>query len=141
MDRFSASGKASSIPAGLAWGVSVSTFSTLLLSAVLTFLIDKGKMSWESIGYGIMCILLFSSFVGAKVSYRRIKRQRLMVSVMFAVLYLGVLMSATALFFGGQYDGVGVSALLVFGGSVTSALLRKDGKRAGDRGKTRLRTR
>lgn len=133
------SGKASSIPAGLAWGAVVSTSLTLLLAVVIAVLIDTGRLLWDNVGYGIMAMLFISSFAGAKVSNSKIKRQRLMVSAMFATVYLGMLIAATALFFGGQYHGVGVTTLLVFCGSLTSVLLGKEGKR--DRGIVEIRGR
>lgn len=137
----SMNGKASSISAGLMWGIAASASIMLLLAAAMAIVIETGNMSWESVGYGIMAILFVSSFAGAKVAYNKIKRQYLMVSVMFATVYIGVLLAITALFFGGQYHGVGVTTILVFGGSVTSALLRGGDRKRGNGAKIKIRTR
>ena len=122
------SGKASSIPVGLMWGAAASILFTFVLSAVLAVLIDREKLSWENIGYGIMLMLLVSSFLGAKISCGKIKRQRLLVCVMSALVYWGILFLITALFFGGQYHGVGVAGLIIFCGSVVSGLLYRERK-------------
>ena len=77
----------------------------------------------EKIGYGIMVLLIVSSFAGAMISFGRIKRQRMLVCIVSGVIYFAMLMSMTALFFGGQYSAVGTIALLVLAGSGAAALL------------------
>lgn len=134
-------GKTASIPGGLAWGGAVSLGLTILLSGVLAWLLEKETILWENTGYWIMGMLLLSSFIGAWISAGRIKRQRLVVCLMSGLVYLGVLLSMTALFFGGQYEGVGVTMLLVLGGSMTAALLGNPEKRGGKRRKINTRSR
>lgn len=131
-------GKAMSIPAGLALGGLGSLAVTLIFSAVLAKLVDAEAVAEESIGYGVMAILLLASFAGAMVSFRRIKRQRLLVCMLSGVVYFGILLSITALFFGGQYEAVGVTGLLVLCGSATAALLGVREKRGGRKQKIRL---
>ena len=77
----------------------------------------------EKVGYGIMVLLIVSSFAGAMISFGRIKRQRMLVCIVSGVIYFAMLMSMTALFFGGQYSAVGTTALLVLAGSGAAALL------------------
>ena len=116
-------GKAMSIPGGLAVGALFSIGATLLLTAVLAKLVEGETVQQENIGYGVMVILTVSAFTGALVSFGRIKRQRLLVCGLSGLLYFAILMSMTALFFGGQYSSVGVTALLILLGSAVAALL------------------
>ena len=69
-------GRTMSVPAGLAFGAVISMSVTILAAAVLAKLVDMETLAWESIGYGIMVLLMLASFLGASASYFRIKRQR-----------------------------------------------------------------
>ena len=131
-------GKASSVPAGLALGGAVSLGITLILAAVIAKMVSDEKLAEENIGYGVMVLLFTASAAGAAVANRRIKRQKLLVSALSGVLYLGILLSITDLFFGGQYEAVGVSALLVMSGSLVTALLSGSGNRGAKRRKTKI---
>ena len=51
-------GRAMSIPAGLAVGAAISGLITLLGCLILTWMVLKGSMVFEFIGYGIMILLL-----------------------------------------------------------------------------------
>lgn len=116
-------GTASSIPGGLASGGFVSLAVTLIGAAVLALLIDKGVLAQTQLGYGVMVMILLASFLGASVSAAKIKRQRLAACMLAGVVYFGILLSITALFFGGQYQAVGVTGFLILGGSGCAALL------------------
>lgn len=115
-------GKTSSIPGGLAAGAGVSVITTMAISVLLAALLDRGTMSWESAGYGILIMLMLSAFLGAITAYGRIRRQRLLVCLMSGMVYFGILLAVTALFFGGQYQATGVTGLLVAGGCGCAAM-------------------
>lgn len=125
-------GRTTSVPSGLAIGASVSLLLTLTAVAILAMLVDKQFLDWENIGYGIMALITISSFTGAILSYSKIKRQRLMICLLSGFLYFGILLSITALFFGGQFESVGITGLLTMIGSGCAGLLgtgsRKGGK-------------
>lgn len=125
-------GRATSMPVGLTYGEGVSLGVTLISAAILAKLVDLEKLPWENIGYGIIVLLLLASFSGAMTAYAKIKRQRILVCLISGAIYFGTLLSITALFFGGQYEAVGVTALLVLGGSAAAGLL---GLRTGGSGK------
>lgn len=116
-------GRAASMPAGLLQGALVSVGITISIAAVLAKLLDSEKIGWESIGYGIVFLLLAASFLGAAAAYRKVKRQRIVVCAASGAIYFCVLLAVTALFFGGQYDGILVTFALIFAGSVLAALL------------------
>ena len=132
-------GRTMSVPAGLALGGGISLLFTVLSAMVLAWMVDKEKLAWENIGYGIMITLLLAAILGARIAYSRIKRQRLLVCGLTGVVYLGLLLSITALFFGGQYDGALVTGVLILGGSVVAGLIPSGEQRnsAGKRRKTR----
>ena len=123
-----------SMPAGLAIGAAISIGWTILWAAVLAKLIDTEALDENAVGYGAMLILLTASFIGALLSGGRIKRQRVLVSMASGGIYYLVLIGITALFFGGQYTGMGVTALLVLAGS-TCAMLLAAGERGGKKRK------
>lgn len=128
-------GRAVSMPAGLAAGAAAALGLTLALAALVAKLVETERLEEGGIGYGVMVILLLSSFTGAMVSAVRIKRQRLLVCLLSSVIYLGILLSMTALFFGGQYSGVGVTAILVLCGGALAILVGLRGERGGKRPK------
>lgn len=123
-----------SMPGGLAWGAGVSIGITLVGVAVLATLVDREKLDMGKIGYWLLGLLLLGSFLGALAAWGRIRRRRVLVCLASGGVYLGILLGITALFFGGQYSGVGTTALLILAGSGTAALL---GPRQGRRGRRR----
>lgn len=122
-----ATGRAASMPVGIGVGVVLSGIITLVLSCVLTWLILGEKMPESSMGYGIIGILLAAALSGALVSAKRIGHRKMLVCLGVGLGYFLMLLMCTALFFGGQYQGLGVTAAVVFGGSGTAGLLASGG--------------
>ena len=116
-------GTAISVPAGIAMGCAVSLLITAVGSMLVAKLISQEVLMDTAIGYGAMIILLLASALGATVSAEKVKRLRLQVCLLTGVAYYGALLAVTARFFGGQYQGMGVTALLVLAGTGTSILL------------------
>lgn len=128
-------GRASSIPAGLLFGAMASLGITLLAAALIAKLVSAEYIEESSIGYGIMAALLGASFAGALLASGKIKRQRLLVCTLSGLLYFLILLGITALFFGGQYEAVGVTGILVMGGSLLAVLTGGGASRGGRRRK------
>lgn len=126
-------GTASAMPVGLAIGAGVSLGVTLLGCGLLAWLIDSGKVPQTGIGYGALGILLAGSLLGAAAAYGRIQRRRMLVCLLSGLIYFAALLGMTALFFGGQYQGMGVTALVIFGGSLCTGLLGLRGQGRGRR--------
>ena len=126
-------GRASSMPAGIGWGIVTELSVTVALAALLAKLVETERMQESAIGYGVMVILVLASFVGAWVSAAKIKRQRLVVCLLSAVIYFALLLSMTALFFGGQYSGVGVTGILVLCGGMLAILAGLRGQKGAKR--------
>lgn len=131
-----ATGRAMSIPGGLAVGAAISLGLTLLLALLIAKLVDAETLPHSSIGYCVLVLLLVASFSGAAAAQGRVKHRRAMVCMLSGLVYMLLLLSMTALFFGGQYTGVGVTALLVFAGAGCAALTSaQPGRRGGVRRK------
>ncbi len=130
------SGRAVSMPRGLTMGALTSMAITLALTALFARLTEAEVIGEGKIGYYVMGMLFAGAFFGAAVASGRIKRQRLMVCLLSGLVYFLMLMSITALFFGGQYEAVGVTAILVAGGSLLPVLSMDPSKRGG-KGKRR----
>lgn len=112
-----------SIAAGIGIGVGVSMLMTLILTAVLALLISREYLAESSLGVSTIVIQLISSLVGAWIAYRQIKSKRLAVCLGAALGYFLLLLGCTALFFNGQYQGVGGSAVAILIGGLTVGLL------------------
>ena len=134
-------GRALSMPVGLAYGATVSIAITVLIASILSKLTVSEMLAENNIGYGVMILLLISSFGGSLSAYSKIKHQRMLVCILSGAIYFGILLAVTALFFGGQYNAVGVTAVLIFGGSLTAGLLGLRRGRGGKRTKIRLQNR
>lgn len=109
-------GRATSTVQGLMTGLAVSLIVTLIAAAILTKMIEKEILAWQNVGYAIIPILMFASFIGAFTACQKIKRQMLVVSMLSGLLYWIALIAATALFYGGKYEAVVVTASLILAG-------------------------
>ncbi len=126
-------GKAMSIPGGMALSGIISTGMTLITSISIAIMLNKEQISWEQAGYWILAMLFLSAFLGGKGAIIAIKRQKLAVSCMAGILYWGILLIVTALFFGGNYEAVPETAGIIIAGSGCAAMVslpQKRGKKA-----------
>lgn len=123
MAKGKATGRTLSMPAGLAVGGLTSLGITLGGSAILAWLIHREMMEMENVGYWILGMLLAASFFGAMTAWRKIRRRRMLVCAASGAVYMGILLAVPALFFGGKYSGVWVTALVVLAGSLAAGLL------------------
>ena len=129
-------GAASSIPWALAISAIVNIVITLTGGAITAYLLLTERIGENGIRYASMIILLISAIMGAWSAYSCIKKQRLQICMMSAGVYYLLLMAITALFFGGQYQSMGITAVIILVGTVLVAILT--GK---DSGKIRFKKR
>ena len=125
----------SSLGGGIAAGVAAALALTLLLGALLAFFISREVVQQEQLGYGVMVILFLAAALGCRLAYRRIQHRRLLVFLLAALGYLVSLTAITALFFGGQFEGIFPTAMLIIGGSGTAFLLPGHGSGMGKHNK------
>ena len=110
-------GTSTGIPAGLAIGALISLIITMAGAAVMAYLVLNETVGESGIGYASMIVLFIGAAMGAWGAYSSIKKQRLQICLMSAGVYYLILLAITALFFGGQYQGLGVTALVVLIGT------------------------
>ncbi len=115
--------KGISLPAGLAAGIGAALAVTLAGAAIVAWLIDGERISEEAMGYGALAVLLLSAGAGAWIASALVGHRRLLVCALTGVGYFLILLSMTALFFGGQYHGVWVTALVVLAGCLGVSLV------------------
>ena len=111
-------GKALTMPLGLLLGTMLGLLVMMLLSLALAWLTHEGKVSVSSLGYASMGILLISGDVSAWLAISLIKRRRIIVGVLTGSLVFLSLLGMNALFMGGHYQGVLVTAVMVYLGSL-----------------------
>lgn len=111
-------GTSATIPMGLAMGVITSLGTMLAGTIVCSMMIEQELLKWEKSGYAIMVILIISSWLGVATASARVKRRKLMICTTTGITYFLALLVLGALFFGGQYNGVGETALLIICGTI-----------------------
>ena len=119
-----------SLPGGLAFGALISVAITLLCAALCAAMISAETLPEQSLGYASLVILFLAALGGATAGAGKAKGKRLYVCLIVAGIYMLVLFGMTALFFGGQYSGVGVTALVLLSGAIVAAMTGQ-GRRKG----------
>ena len=124
-------GKAMTMTAGVVIGAGVSAVSSIIGTGLGTWLIDSGSLPEDGIGYVAMLVLLISAVVGAWLAVVLVKRQRLVTCIISGCIYLLLLLLVNLFCFGGQFQGLVPTLLLVAGGSVVPGLIgnRVEGNR------------
>lgn len=125
-----ATGLAVSIPKGMMISGLLSLVLTLCMSGIIAYVIENEMMDEMNIGYAIMLMLIVTSYLSATIAWRKIKHRRMLVCTLAGMIYFGILLSITALFFGGQYDAVLETVLLIMCGSALAMLpIKKTGRK------------
>ena len=132
-------GRTVSMPAGLALGGAAALAVTMLGCVITAWLVHTGNLPPEHTGYGIMVLLAAAAWTAATVAWKTIRRQKTAVCLLSGVVYYGILLAITALFFGGQYQGAGETALMIFCGCSLRILMSKPGKMRAPQRKFRIR--
>ena len=116
-------GTAMSMPAGVGIGLLISLVITVAGAAITAWLIASEKVGQGSSGYAVMLTHALGAGLGALSSVYFIKKQRLQVCMLSGACYYLSLLAMTALLFGGQYQGMGVSAIVILGMCAVIAFL------------------
>lgn len=112
-----------SIIFGAGIGGLISVFVTLMGTAAVAWLIDGEKLTESSIGLGAAAVLLVATIIGCVVAIAVVGKRKLITAAATGAVYLLSLFALTALFFGGQYVGVGYSLLMIAGAVFASVLI------------------
>lgn len=112
-------GMFSCIVVGVMYGVGL----TLCLSLLFALMINYEKITWDSVGYGIMLIFYISVLCSTSISLHKIKRKRTLACFALALIYHLLLVALTMAFFGGRYYDVIPAMLPIAIGAGTSRVL------------------
>ena len=105
-----------SIPKVIGISLIVSVITSVLGVFVAAYLINKEIVVQENAGVAVMLVLLLSSAAGAITAINIAKRKRLQMSLLSGASYYLLLLSMTALFFGGEYNGVITTGTTIMAG-------------------------
>ncbi len=115
--------KSVGMPAGLGLGLLISTVITLAGAAAVSHMVATEKIGEEAVGYGAIVILAVSAAMGAWGAFALIKQLRLQVCMLSGACYYLLLLATTAMFFGGQYQGMGITAIAILAGCALVAFM------------------
>lgn len=130
-------GKAMPIPMGVGVGILSAALITMASSAVTTWCILYEKVPVRMTGYLSMTILLSSTLIGSVLAITKVKRRKMLVSLLTGGGYLLLLFIINAVFFGGHYEGTGVSTLIILTGAIIAGLAAVKNRNSGNRSKMR----
>ena len=116
-------GTAGSIAKGMTVAATISIMITIIGSAIIASCLNFEKITWDEAGYWIMGMLFLAAFISAKSAHAVIKRQRIAISLMTSLLYWGILLFTTALFFGGNFGPLFETAAIILAGCITSSMV------------------
>ena len=122
-------GRAPSLGKSVAAGVLLGAAWTVLCAVVLAKLIDSGVMPMEKVGYGSMAAVLSAVFAGASLAGRKAGHMVVQAAAISGVAYFLCLLLVNALFFGGSYNGMAVTFVLI--ALATAAAILAAGKGSG----------
>ncbi len=109
-------------------GLTVAVAWTLLCAFLLAKLIDRELVDMESVGYFSMGILLVGGFVAGKITGSGLGKRSAVVILYSGCACFCFLILCNFLFFGGDFRGIGVCAVLIFlGGFLNMLPLGKNG--------------
>ena len=118
-----------SVPAAIGIGVVISLSISLAGAMLVGYLLMVESIAVSDIGWCGILILAAASFAGAMIAAKAVKGKRLPVCLGVGVGYFAALLGTTALFFGGQYQGVVSTAITVFLASTASGFLGWKGRK------------
>lgn len=109
-------------------GVACSCLVTMVVTAVLAGMISKKLIPEEKIDYCRVVILLISTIAGVDIAILKCDN-RVLTGMYIGVAYLAMLMTLTSIFFGGEYQRIGVTSSIVLIACFFAAMLRKNGSK------------
>ena len=122
--------KKSSTAVGIFQGIGICWICLLFGVALLAKSIQLEWLPESALDYGVMVILILSSFLGAGYAGKGKGSAKLLLCGCTAAGYLLTLVVLNLVFFRGGFQGAGATALVLAGGTGL-AMLRGEGKRRG----------
>ena len=125
----------------VAMGSAVSIVVTVILVAIFAAMISTETIDNAWADYCTLLVLLLSATLGSMTAIRSATEKKLYLGLSVGGIYLLVLLAMTALLFGGQYRGVGVSAFVVFSGAILAVLMGQGCRKSRKSRRSKIRRR
>ncbi len=110
-------GRVMAMPAGVGWGIGGAAVLLLTAACSYAWMIGNGKASINSVGYVCMAIQFCAAMAGSLLAWRLVRHNRLAVTgAVCGGLY--ALLLVLALAFGGGFQGMGTTAIMIGLGGV-----------------------
>ena len=112
-----------SLVAGIGIGLIISILVTTGGVALVTNLALTERVGEQSVGVWAKVVLFVAVLTGTWVAAAATKQKRLQVCFLTGGIYSLLLLSTTAMFFGGRYQAVGITLIVVLAASAFVAFL------------------
>lgn len=130
-------GRAKTMQGGLLYGWIIEMAITAIMIWGSSWACISGILPWEKIGYCVMAAVILPAYLGATLSYKKIKRRKALVSGISCAAYLATLAGLCMLLFGGEFGAWYVIVLLcILGAGI--AFLNPESNRAEQRRRKKL---
>ena len=111
------------IVTGLMLGLLVSILLMLAICLIATGLVAGEKLGQQQMGYGACIALLISGFAGAWTSAQIINEKRILICIISGGVYFLFLLCVTAIFFGGNFQNIWTTGLMILGTNMAAAFV------------------
>ena len=122
--------KAVRLPAGIGIGVAVALAITMLGAVIVTFMLAGENLAVGSATFAIIPVQFLAALCGSTAATMCIGKHKMQVSLITAGMYLLSLLASNAIFFEGEYVGVGGSILVVALAGVAAAFIGNGGAKS-----------
>lgn len=116
-------GKTSSIPLSLAIGAGAGILVMLMTAALGALAVAQEWINEDAITIVSIVITVLASAVAAITSASLAGKRKLQLSLLSGVVLIVILLACNAMFFDGQYSGVGRSVIAIFATCAAASIL------------------
>ena len=113
---------------GMTVGITGCALTTLMSTVIFAWMISKKVIPEENIIYCTMVILLISAITGSKIVTSKCDKKAA-TGICLGIVYLAMMLIVTTIFFGAQYQRIGVTTIIVLVGCVLAAMLSKSDRK------------
>jgi len=110
-----------------AFGAAVSLITSVGCAAICAAAISYDIIHQRDIGYCAVFIILISSMCAGLISAGSDRDKRMYIGMLASILYAVELLLITMLFFGGEYQGIPITVIVIVTGYVLSIMVSKKG--------------
>lgn len=130
-------GRAPSLVNAVLKGTGIAVGWTALCAMAIAKMVDSEVISLEAVGYGSMVTHLSAVYLGAMAAYKSAGHMADTAAGLTGGSYYLILLLVNALFFGGQFTGLGITLALV--GLASGAVILTTGKGRSRQGRRRYK--